>query len=65
MACEKCWRQASVASYWRGGSVVDHYARLLKENDCDAEEQQFGCHRCRGCAQPEDMCSCEEAEIKE
>ena len=41
-ACEKCWAEASAAAIHLGGSVVDHYHRLLKErNDspCTPEEQ--------------------------
>ena len=32
-ACEKCWTEASFDARLKGGSVVDHYHRLLIEND--------------------------------
>ncbi|WP_179276817.1 hypothetical protein [Rhodococcus sp. RS1C4] len=34
-ACEKCWTQASFDARLKGGSVADHYQRLLVENDSD------------------------------
>lgn len=32
-ACEQCWTEASFDARLKGGSVVDHYQRLLAENE--------------------------------
>ena len=37
-ACEKCWEEASRHVLYMGGSVVDHYRRLLRENENDHTE---------------------------
>lgn len=34
-ACEKCWTQASFDARLKGGSVVEHYKRLLVENETE------------------------------
>lgn len=41
-ACEKCWRDASRDALLLGGSVADHYRRLLDERKgrpCSEAEQ--------------------------
>ena len=43
MSCEKCWRDASLASLLLGGSVTDHYRRVLQEcqeSPCTTEEER-------------------------
>jgi hypothetical protein len=32
-ACDRCWTEAWRRTYLKGGSVVEHYWRLLNEND--------------------------------
>lgn len=42
-ACEKCWRDAGLDALLRGGSVSDHYRRLLDERrdkPCTEAEQR-------------------------
>lgn len=34
-ACERCWTQASFDARLKGGTVVDHYQRLLGENEAE------------------------------
>lgn len=34
-ACEKCWTQASFDARLKGGSVSEHYYRLLHENEAE------------------------------
>jgi len=41
-ACEKCWADASANAFYRGGSVTDHYWKLLEEraeNPCSVAQQ--------------------------
>jgi hypothetical protein len=34
-ACERCWADARTDAMLRGGDVVDHYHRLLREREND------------------------------
>lgn len=41
-ACEQCWEEASRHVLYMGGSVVDHYYRLLVENENAGHELTEG-----------------------
>lgn len=41
-ACEKCWDQAFLQSRLLGGSQVDHYQRLLVENETEHTDTTEG-----------------------
>jgi hypothetical protein len=52
-ACERCWVDAFTESRRLGGSQVDHYRRLLIENEgkpghpltvCDPPYHRLDCH---------------------